>query len=47
MNIVVFWILFLGLWGIVPIMIWKGRNDEVSKPQALPDIKPKKKGWFK
>tara|TARA_B100000965_G_scaffold274715_1_gene232674 strand:+ start:322 stop:465 length:144 start_codon:yes stop_codon:yes gene_type:complete len=47
MNIIVFWILFLVLWGIVPIMIWKGRTDEVTKPQPIPEIKPKKKGWFK
>tara|TARA_Y100000589_G_scaffold320889_1_gene351310 strand:- start:1086 stop:1229 length:144 start_codon:yes stop_codon:yes gene_type:complete len=46
MNIVVFWILFLGLWGIVPIMIWKGRNDEKAKPQPVPEIKKSKKGWF-
>ena len=47
MNIVVFWILFLGLWGIVPLMIWKGRNDEISKQQSIPEVKTKKKGWFK
>ncbi len=47
MNIVVFWILFLGLWGIVPLMIWKGRNDEISKVKSIPEIKKEKKGWFK
>ena len=46
MNIVVFWILFLGLWGIVPLMIWKGRNDETQKKQSIPEVKAKKKGWF-
>ena len=47
MNIVVFWILFFSLWGIVPLMIWKGRNDEMSKPQPVINVKTKKKGWFK
>ena len=46
MNIVVFWILFLGLWGIVPIMIWKGRNDEKINIQPVTEIKKTKKGWF-
>ncbi len=46
MNIIVFWILFLVLWGTVPIMIWKGRDDEKLKPQPITEIKTKKKGWF-
>ena len=28
MNIYLFWILFLALWSIVPLMIIKGRVDE-------------------
>ena len=47
MNVVVFWILFLGLWGIVPLMIWKGRTDEKTNTQSVPEVKIKKKGWFK
>ncbi len=46
MNITVFWILFLALWGIVPLMILKGRDDETPKTQSIPEVKPKKKGWF-
>ena len=46
MNIYLFWILFLGLWGIVPLMIIKGRVDESSKIETSPEIKTKKKGWF-
>ena len=47
MNLVVFWILFLGLWGIVPLMILKGRTDEKKILKTTPEIKQKKKGWFK
>ena len=47
MNIYVFWILFLGLWAIVPLMIIKGRKDEKLNVKTIPDIKSKKKGWFK
>ena len=46
MNITVFWILFLLLWGIVPLMIIKGRTDEKPKLKTLPNLKEKKKGWF-
>ena len=46
MNIYLFWILFLALWGIVPLMIIKGRVDEVPKTQTSPKVKEKKKGWF-
>ena len=46
MNIIVFWILFLGLWGIVPLMIFKGRTDEKTF-KTSPEVKQKKKGWFK
>tara|TARA_Y100000589_G_C27011739_1_gene571123 strand:+ start:56 stop:199 length:144 start_codon:yes stop_codon:yes gene_type:complete len=47
MNIVVFWILFFGLWGIVPLMIFKGRNDEKQALKTTPEINQKRKGWFK
>ena len=47
MNLVVFWILFLVLWGIVPLMILKGRTDEKKILKTTPEIKQKKKGWFK
>ena len=46
MNIYLFWILFFALWGIVPLMIIKGRVDETSKVQTSPKVKEKKKGWF-
>ncbi len=46
MNVYVFWILFLGLWAIVPLMIIKGRTDEIPKVKAVNEIKTKKKGWF-
>ena len=46
MNIYLFWILFLTLWGIVPLMIIKGRTDEAPKIKTSPDVKSKKKGWF-
>ena len=46
MNIYLFWILFLALWGIVPLMIIKGRVDEEPKIQTSPKVKSKKKGWF-
>ena len=45
MNVYVFWILFFGLWGIVPLMIIKGRTDE-KKINTVPEVKAKKKGWF-
>ena len=46
MNVYVFWILFFGLWGIVPLMIIKGRTDEKIKIKSVPEVKVKKKGWF-
>ncbi len=46
MNIYLFWILFLALWAIVPLMIIKGRTDESPTMQASPEVKAKKKGWF-
>ena len=45
MNIYLFWILFLALWAIVPLMIIKGKADEAPKLKTSPEIK-KKKGWF-
>tara|TARA_A100001234_G_scaffold139686_1_gene122595 strand:+ start:436 stop:603 length:168 start_codon:yes stop_codon:yes gene_type:complete len=46
MNIYLFWILFLALWAIVPLMIIKGRVDDAPKIQTSPKVKPKKKSWF-
>ena len=46
MNIYLFWILFLALWAIVPLMIIKGRADEAPNIQTSPKVKAKKKGWF-
>ena len=46
MNIYLFWILFLALCAIVPLMIIKGRVDEAPKMQTSPKVKEKKKGWF-
>ena len=46
MNIYLFWILFLALWAIVPLMIIKGKKEESPKVQTSPNGKSKKKGWF-
>tara|TARA_B100000945_G_scaffold308261_1_gene297711 strand:- start:1141 stop:1284 length:144 start_codon:yes stop_codon:yes gene_type:complete len=46
MNIYLFWILFLALWAIVPLMIIKGKKDQSHKVQTSPEVKSKKKGWF-
>ena len=46
MNIYLFWILFLALWAIVPLMVIKGRADESPKIQSSPKVQAKKKGWF-
>ena len=46
MNVYLFWILFLALWAIVPLMIIKGRTDENPSIKTSPEVKPKKKGWF-
>ena len=46
MNIYLFWIFFLALWAIVPLMIIKGRVDETPKLQVSSEVKEKKKGWF-
>jgi len=47
MNIYLFWILFLALWGIVPLMIIKGRTDEIPEIRTSPKVKSKKKGLFR
>tara|TARA_B100002051_G_C16490808_1_gene512785 strand:+ start:481 stop:624 length:144 start_codon:yes stop_codon:yes gene_type:complete len=46
MNIYFFWILFLALWAIVPLMIIKGRKEESPLANKSPAMKPKKKSWF-
>ena len=46
MNIYLFWILFFGLWGIVPLMIIKGKSDDLTNAKTSPELKSKKKGWF-
>tara|TARA_Y100000589_G_scaffold236790_1_gene224207 strand:- start:370 stop:513 length:144 start_codon:yes stop_codon:yes gene_type:complete len=47
MNITVFWILFLILWGTVPLMIIKGRKD-TKKVETVPSRNStKKKGLFR
>ena len=46
MNVYLFWILFLALWAIVPLMIIKGRADELPKVKTVSEVKSKKKGWF-
>ena len=47
MNIYLFWILFLALWAIVPLMIIKGKTDEKPVLKTSPEVKAKNKGWFK
>tara|TARA_B100000242_G_C42985496_1_gene457423 strand:- start:785 stop:928 length:144 start_codon:yes stop_codon:yes gene_type:complete len=46
MNVYLFWILFLSLCGIVPLMIIKGKSDESIKLKTAPNTKTKKKSWF-
>jgi len=46
MNIYLFWILFLALWAIVPLMVIKGRRDEAQKTESSPKLPVKKKSWF-
>ena len=46
MNVYLFWILFLALWAIVPVMIIKGRVDESPQVKASLENKANKKGWF-
>ena len=47
MNIYLFWLLFLALWAIVPLMIIKGRTDESPEIKISPEVTSNKKGWFK
>ena len=47
MNITVFWILFLILWGTVPLMIIKGRKDTETPQATLSKNTTKKKGLFR
>ncbi len=47
MNITVFWILFLILWGTVPLMIIKGRKDNDTFQTAPLKNSPRKKGLFR
>ena len=47
MNIYLFWLLFLALLAIVPLMVIKGRVDDEPKIQTSPKVKSKQKGWFK
>ncbi len=46
MNIYLFWILFLALFAIVPLMIIKGKKEDSPKIQTTPKVNEKKKGWF-
>ncbi len=46
MNIYLFWILFLALWAIVPLMIIKGRKEVSPKIDTSRESNKKKKGWF-
>ena len=46
MNIYLFWILFLALCAIVPLMIIKGKIDDTPKINTSPEVKSKKKSWF-
>ncbi len=47
MNITVFWILFLILWGTVPLMIIKGRKDKNTLQTIPSKNSKKKKGLFR
>ena len=47
MNITVFWILFLLLWGTVPLMIIRGRKDTNTLQTAPSKNSLKKKGLFR
>ncbi len=38
--------MFLVFWVIVPLMIFKAREDEAPKIKTSPKVKAKKKGWF-
>ena len=47
MNITIFWILFLILWGTVPLMIIKGRKDSETVQTSPAKNLSKKKGLFR
>ena len=47
MNITIFWILFLILWGTVPLMIIKGRKDTNTLATTPLKNSTKKKGLFR
>tara|TARA_Y100000589_G_scaffold288503_1_gene289951 strand:- start:134 stop:277 length:144 start_codon:yes stop_codon:yes gene_type:complete len=47
MNFIVFWILFLILWGTVPLMILKGRKDTEIVETVPSKNSKKKKGLFR
>ena len=46
MNIYLFWILFLALLTIVPLMIIKGKTDESPNIKKSSEVQTKKKGLF-
>ena len=46
MNIYLFWILFLALLAIVPLMIIKGKTDESPNIKKSQEVQTKKKGLF-
>ena len=46
MDVYLFWIFFLALWAIVPLMIIKGRVDDAPNIKTSQEVKAKKKGWF-
>jgi len=47
MNITIFWILFLILWGTVPLMIIKGRKETETVQKVPSKNSAKKKGLFR
>ncbi len=47
MNLTVFWILFLILWGTVPLMIIKGKKDSESIQTVPAKNTTKKRGLFR
>ena len=46
MNIYLFWILFLAILAIVPLMIIKGKTDESPNIKKSSEVQTKKKGLF-
>ena len=47
MNFTLFWILFLGLWAIVPVMIIKGKKDTPIAIKTTSKQEKNRKSWFK